>query len=121
MTYKVLNATRNTTIGTKIVLANSSGERRTGLLKQDSLAEGHGLWIVPCEGIHTMFMRFAIDVVFLDRKNRVRKIRPNLPPWRLSACFVGRSVLELPAGTAERTLMAVGDELVFERLEEKAL
>lgn len=114
MTYKVVNATRKTTLGAEIVLAKSSGERRTGLLKQESLADGQGLWIIPCEGIHTMFMRFAIDVVFLDRKNRVRKIRPSLRPWRLSACLVAHSVLELPAGTAARTATAVGDEVVFD-------
>lgn len=117
MTYKVVNATKKTTLGAEIVLAHSSGERRTGLLKQNSLEEGHGLWIIPCEGVHTMFMRFAIDVVFLDRRNRVRKIRTDLRPWRLSACLTAHSVLELPAGTAARTLTAVGDELVLERRE----
>ena len=115
MIYTVANATRNTTLGRDIILANASGQRRTGLLNQESLANGSGLWIMPCEGVHTFFMRFAIDVIFLDRQNRVRKIRSALRPWRLSACVVAKSVLELPAGTAEQTQTIVGDQLVFER------
>ncbi len=115
MIYTVANETRNTTIGRDVLLANSSEERRTGLLKQDSLAQGTGLWINPCEGIHTFFMRFAIDVIFLDKQNRVRKIRPALRPWRLSACITAKSVLELPAGTAQQTGTEVGDQLVFQK------
>lgn len=113
MLYEVANVTRNTNIGGNILLANSSQERRAGLLKQDSLAPGFGLWITPCEGIHTFFMRFAIDVIFLDKQNRIRKIRRTLRPWRLSACVSAQSVLELPAGTAEQTRTEVGDQLVF--------
>ncbi len=116
MIYTVANETRNTTIGRDVLLANSSEERRAGLLKQDSLAEGCGLWIIPCEGIHTFFMRFAIDVIFLDKQNRVRKIRPALRPWRLSACITAKSVLELPAGTAQQTQTELGDQLVFRKL-----
>jgi uncharacterized membrane protein (UPF0127 family) len=115
MLYTVANATRNTSLGSGILLANASTERRTGLLKQDSLAQGSGLWITPCEGIHTFFMRFSIDVIFLDKQNRVRKIRPALRPWRLSACVTAKSVLELPAGTARQTLTEVGDQLVFHK------
>ncbi len=85
MIYAVFNATRNISLGRQIVLANSSDERRTGLLKRDSLAEGCGLWINPCEAVHTFFMRFSIDVIFLDKQNRVRKVRAELNPWRMSA------------------------------------
>jgi len=113
----VANATKNTTLGGEITLADSSEGRRKGLLNQDSLAEGSGLWIYPSEAVHTFFMRFAIDVIFLDREKRVRKIAANLRPWRMNGCWTAKSVLELPAGTAERTQTAVGDQLVFERLE----
>ena len=114
MIYTVINSTRNTKIGGRILVSNSSEERRTGLLKQNSLAEGCGLWINPCEAIHTFFMRFSIDVIFLDRLNRVRKVSAELIPWRMSACLVAKSVLELPAGTAARTLTVPGDQLLFE-------
>lgn len=116
MIYAVFNATRNISLGRQIVLANSSDERRTGLLKRDSLAEGCGLWINPCEAVHTFFMRFSIDVIFLDKQNRVRKVRAELNPWRMSGCLTARSVLELPAGTAARTLTVPGDQLVFDRI-----
>ena len=109
--FEVKNATRGTTLGSNILLASSSRERRTGLLKHSRLEEGHGLWIIPCEGVHTFFMKFAIDVLYLDRKHRVRKVVPDLQPWRLSLSLPAHSVLELPAGTASRSLTVAGDQL----------
>jgi hypothetical protein len=61
-------------------------------------------------------MKFAIDVVYLDRNKRVRKVTPGLRPWRLSGCLPAHSVLELPAGTAAETGTQRGDQLVFEQL-----
>jgi uncharacterized membrane protein (UPF0127 family) len=61
-------------------------------------------------------MKFAIDLVYVDRKNRVRKVRNAVPPWRLSACLTAHSIIELPAGTARQTGTERGDELVFEKL-----
>jgi len=113
MIYTVINATRNTTLGQEIILAQSSADRRAGLLKQDSLEESGGLWIAPCEAIHTFFMGFPIDVLFLDKQKRVLKVRAELRPWRMSACLVAQSVLELPSGMAARTLTEVGDQLEF--------
>jgi uncharacterized membrane protein (UPF0127 family) len=97
-------------------IADSSAKRRTGLLKHDRLAPGEGLWIVPCESVHTFFMKFAIDLVYLDGNRKVRKVRNAVAPWRLSACLPAHSVLELPAGTAAETLTEAGDELVFENV-----
>ncbi len=74
---------------------------------------GGGLWIVPCESVHTFFMRFAIDLVYLDRKNKVKKVRSAVGPWRVSACLTAHSVLELPAGTIRDTLTKAGDTLEF--------
>ena len=70
------------------------------MLQHDRLEAGTGLWIVPCESVHTFFMKFAIDLVYVDRKNKVRKVRHAVPAWRLSACLTAHSILELPAGTA---------------------
>jgi uncharacterized membrane protein (UPF0127 family) len=61
-------------------------------------------------------MKFPIDLVYLDKQRKVRKVRNAVPAWRLSACLAAHSVLELPAGTAERTRTAVGDELAVEKL-----
>ena len=98
-------------------VANTSAKRRTGLLKHERLEPGEGLWIVPCESVHTFFMKFPIDLVYLDRKRKVRKIRHAMPPWRLSACFFAHSILELPAGTVARSGTQPGDELAIEKLD----
>jgi hypothetical protein len=65
-------------------------------------------------------MKFPIDLVYVDKRRKVRKVRNRVPAWRLSACLSAHSVVELPAGTAERSGTQVGDELVFDRLEEQA-
>jgi len=111
--YTVENVTRGGKLGDKVSRAESSRERRTGLLKRASLQTGEGLWIDPCEGVHTFFMKFPIDVIYLDRKHRIRKIRHALGPWRISLCLTARSVLEMPAGTARRTGSVAGDRLEF--------
>ncbi len=76
-----------------------------------SLEPGGGLWIVPCESVHTFFMQFPIDLVYIDRNNRIRKVRESVPPWRLSVCLSAHSILELPAGTIRRTQTQRGDTL----------
>jgi hypothetical protein len=74
---------------------------------------GEGLWIVPCEAIHTFRMKFLIDAVFIDRAHRVRKIYAGLRPWRIAACLSADSVLELPAGVSSDSGTTVGDQLEF--------
>ncbi len=75
-----------------------------------TLEEDEGLLIEPCSSIHTIFMRFAIDVVFLDKERRVVKVA-TVPPFRAALGRGGQAVLELPAGTAERNGLKVGDAL----------
>lgn len=106
--------TRGTLLGDSIAGARTSSERQTGLLKHHGLEQGQGLWIVPCEGIHTFFMKFAIDVVYIDRKKRIRKLVRQIGPWRLSFCLPAHSVLELPTGTIDQTKSEKGDQLEFE-------
>jgi hypothetical protein len=108
-----LNLTRQTVLATSIEVADHSAARRKGLLGRDSLPAGEGLWIIPCESVHTFGMRFPIDLVYLDRKRRVKKIRSAVPPWRLSACLSAHSVIELAAGTICRTQTSPGDNLEF--------
>ena len=112
---RVRNETRETVLAESAEVADTSAKRRTGLLKHTRLEAGEGLWIVPCESVHTFFMKFPIDLVYLDKNRKVRKVRHAVGPWRLSACFLARSVLELPAGTAERTQTAPGDQLAIEK------
>jgi len=109
--FRVRNVTRGTSIGDAIDAAESTAQRRTGLLKHDKLDDGAGLWIVPCEAVHTFFMKFAIDLIYLDRKHRVRGVVRELRPWRLSMCLPAHSVLELPPETIDRTNTQKGDQL----------
>jgi uncharacterized membrane protein (UPF0127 family) len=112
----VRNHTRDTVVADAADVADTSAKRRTGLLKHDRLAQGEGLWIVPCESVHTFFMKFPIDLVYLDKKHKVKKVRHAVGPWKLSACLTAHSVLELPAGAAEKSGTRVGDELKMEKI-----
>lgn len=112
---RVLNLTRHTALGDRVELAGQGRSRRKGLLGRDRLEGGEGLWIVPCEAVHTFWMRFPIDLVYLDRKHRVLKIRSHVHPWRLSACLRAHSVIELPSGTVAGTQTMRGDTLSIER------
>ena len=116
MTIRVRNETRNTLVVAAADVADTSAKRRVGLLKKEKLDPGEGLWIKPCESVHTFFMKFAIDLVYLDRKKRVRKVRNAVPPWRISGCLTAHSVLELPAGAAAASGTRPGDQLAFDTL-----
>jgi uncharacterized membrane protein (UPF0127 family) len=112
----VRNQTRNAILGDAVEVADTSAKRRVGLLKHERLEPGTGLWIMPCESVHTFFMKFPIDLVYLDKKRKVRKVRHAVPAWRMSACFSAHSIIELPAGTVEKTGTQPGDELSIETL-----
>lgn len=112
----VLNETRRCVLVSRCTVASNPLTRMIGLLNRRSLAEDEGLFITPCNNIHTWFMRFPIDVVFLDAEGDVLKIVHSLPPFRARACWgKARSVLELPAGRLARTGTDVGDKLVIVR------
>jgi uncharacterized membrane protein (UPF0127 family) len=113
---RIRNLTRGVSLADRAEVADTSAKRRTGLLKHDGLEPGCGLWIVPTEGIHTIGMKFPIDVLFMNRERRVVKIRPNMGKWRLALSLRAHSVLELPAGATARTGTAVGDQLEVERV-----
>ena len=110
---QVLNVTRQTFLATRMEVADSGPKRNKGLLGRDSLAQGEGLWIIPCEAVHTFAMRFPIDLVYLDRNRRIKKIRHAVPPWRLSGCLTAHSIIELPPGTISSTQTQRGDTLEF--------
>jgi uncharacterized membrane protein (UPF0127 family) len=88
--------------------------RIKGLLGRGELPRGDGLLIRPTSGVHTAFMRFPIDVVFLDRDGRVLEVREEVRPWKAVARRGARMALELPAGEAARQEIAAGDVLVVE-------
>ena len=91
--------------------------RGLGLLGRKRLPRGQGLLIKPSWSIHTWFMHFPIDVVFLDRELRVLEIRKQMRPWRVTARFRAHSALELPAGECDRLRLGVGDRLAWGSLQ----
>jgi len=110
---RVKNLTRQTVLAERLEVADSGAKRNKGLLGRKGLSPGEGLWIVPCESVHTFGMQFAIDLVYLDRQLRIRKVRSDVPPWRISACLSANSVIELPSGTIFATQSRPGDTLEF--------
>lgn len=113
MLARISNLTRRTVLGDRIQLAGNARDRRKGLLGRNRLDTGEGLWIVPCEAVHTFGMRFAIDLIYLDKKHRVVKTRSQVRPGRLSICLTAHSVIELAPGTIRNTRTMRGDTLAF--------
>ncbi len=97
----------------RVRVAATWASRAIGLLATERLDDPCGLWIKPCRSIHTCWMRYSIDVVFIDGDGRVTKIVPELRPWHMAACRRGRSTLELRAGLARRLGLQPGILLQF--------
>jgi len=113
--YRVVIARTRTVLASHARMATTLVERMVGLLKHSHLEPGAALIILSCRAIHTCFMRFPIDVVFVSRAWEVVAIRSALPPWRFSpTVWRAVAVVELPAGTVERTQLAAGDHLLVE-------
>jgi len=112
---RIHNQSRDTLVADRADIADTSAKRRTGLLKHTGLEPGEGLWISPCEAVHTIGMKFPIDVLFLDKKKKVLKVRPAMGRWRMAMSLFAHSVLELPSGRAAETQTAAGDQLEFEK------
>ena len=93
------------------LLAETALSRCRGLLGRSGLSSGEGMLLRPASSVHTAFMRFAIDVVFLDRADRVLKVADDLGPWRMAGCRGARAALELPAGEARRRGLRPGVSL----------
>lgn len=87
--------------------------RAIGLLATPQLEDPSGLWIAPCNSVHTLGMRYPIDVVFLDAEGKVAKVVPLLRPWRATGCRGARSVLELRAGLAASVGISPGAVLTL--------
>jgi uncharacterized membrane protein (UPF0127 family) len=114
---KISNLTRQVVLADRVEIADQGATRRKGLLGRTGLPAGEGLWIVPCESVHTFGMKFPIDLVYLDRSRKVKKVRSGVPPWRLSACLSAHSVVELASGTVQMTQTRQGDKLEFSSAE----
>ncbi len=107
------NLTSGAVISREMRQAGNAWERAVGLIGAPELEPGGGLWLEPCSTIHTIGMRFAIDVVLLDRAGRVVAIAPNVPPLRPYVSHRSTAIIvELPAGSSADAI-SVGDELVL--------
>jgi uncharacterized membrane protein (UPF0127 family) len=110
-----INVTRNVTLATRARVADNILTRVVGLLRDKGLAEGDGLWISPCNSIHSIAMKFAFDAIFLDLELRVVHLMPEMRPWRISPIKSrARTVLELPAGMIARSGTQLGDQFEFQ-------
>ena len=99
----------------EVEIADSFLKRLRGLMFRQRLDERHGLLLAPCNSVHMLFMRFAIDVIYLDENFCIKKIVSNLPPWiGMSVCFGARGALELPGGEAKRLKLVVGQKFAKE-------
>jgi len=91
----------------------NSAERRRGLLGITELDPDEGLWIAPCEAIHTFGMKIPIDILFLDREYRVKKIHREIRPNRIAFCLSAASAVELAAGSVALSGTELNDQLAF--------
>jgi uncharacterized membrane protein (UPF0127 family) len=108
----VINLTKQTWLATKVRKADNFLTRLIGLLKRKHLGPEEALWLMPSKGIHTVGMKFPIDVVFLNRDHQVLGLMSGLVPYRVSAVHLrGYSVLELPNGTIKKSRTEIGDKL----------
>ena len=113
--FSIRNTNRGTTLATRARLASSHSARFFGLMGRRGVEDGSGLLLVKSASIHSFFMRFRFDAIFINRENRVIKVVPAMRQWRVA--FGGRGakdVIELPAGVAERTGTQAGDTLAFD-------
>jgi uncharacterized membrane protein (UPF0127 family) len=112
---RIHNTTRGAELADAAVAARSVWTRTVGLLGKAGLSQGEALLIEPCSSIHTAFMRFAIDVIYVDREKRVVKTVGDMKPFRVSAKWAGaHSVVELPSGAIAASGTQVGDQLTFD-------
>jgi uncharacterized membrane protein (UPF0127 family) len=109
---QAFNVTRQRTLAGVLMVADSFFLSLRGLIGRARLETGHGLWIVPCQSVHTFWMQFPIDVVFLDKHCKIIHLVENLKPHRVSKHLSkANSVIELPISTIAGTGTQVGDEI----------
>lgn len=113
---KIYHRVTGQCIAQQVTLANTFFKRLRGLMFRRNLADAEALWLRPCNGVHTFWMFFAIDVIFLDQQLRIVKLVENMRPFRMTSPKLdARSVVEMPAHTITRASLKVGDQLEIVR------
>lgn len=110
---KLINKTNGNFLAENLEIADTITKRMKGLLGRHGLAGGEGLHIIPCSSIHSFFMKFTFDAIFIDKENKVIDIIENMPPANIKFCFRAHSVVELPAGSICATNIKIGDKVDF--------
>jgi uncharacterized protein len=106
-----MNDRTRSAVALEVDVAATRATRRRGLLGRESLGATEGLLLSPCKAVHTVGMRFPIDVIFIDRDGRAVRIVPALAPWRIAMSARAKAVIELAAGQAAASDIQVGDLL----------
>ena len=112
-TQRVIDERSGDVVATDVRSADGFVDSFVGLMFKKSLPDGHGLLFRPARGIHTHFMRFPIDLIYLDKANRVTKVRAAMRPWRFDFTSAA-GVIEMTAGSAQVQGITPGDQLRFE-------
>lgn len=111
---RLFNQTKNIILAEEIFLAHTFFSRSRGLLNKRNFPSGQGIILAPCKAVHTFFMRFPIDLIFVDKNYKVLKLLANIKPNRLTGiCWSACKVVELPAGTLKLTHTQVFDQLLL--------
>lgn len=111
MTLSLVNQRTDESLAERIQVAVTRQERRKGLLGRTGLEPSSALIIAPCFSIHTMFMRFDIDAVFVDDEGRAVKVVREMSPWRIAVGPTAHAVVEMPAGSLRDRQVQIGDRL----------
>ncbi len=112
---RIINKIKGTVLAEDVIIANTIFKRAKGLLGKKEFKKGQALILKPSNSIHTFFMNFPIDVLFVDKDNRVLKALSSVKPFRLTSIYFQASfVIELPSGTIQSTLTCKGDTLLLE-------
>jgi uncharacterized membrane protein (UPF0127 family) len=109
--FGLWNATASHAIARRVVAAFDSGSRRQGLLGRRGLPAGEALVLAPCSSVHTAFMRFPLDLIFLGRDGRVLKTSAGVGPWRIRLAWRAFAVVELASGTLDASPTVPGDRV----------
>ncbi|MCF7873594.1 MAG: DUF192 domain-containing protein [Candidatus Omnitrophica bacterium] len=111
MFYKIVNKTKNVEIACFAKIASGFYLRLLGLMFKNNLPEDQALIFYQAPSIHTFFMRFPIDIIFLDRQMKVKRIVNSLSPWRVVFCKGAYVTIELPVGKAKQNNISLGDKI----------
>lgn len=111
MQVALMNERTRQFVASSVEVAGTRNTRRRGLLGRDHLDETSAMLLAPCTGVHTVGMRFAIDVIFVDRQGYAVKVVRDLKPWRIALASRAHAVIEMPAGSLRWGQVLIGDRL----------